>query len=94
MNLENAKNLPNKKNFKSQLVLKAYLFRSYVRAFGNNKSKIEILVDLVSLFIFLIPSRNFLSSQFHFLRRNQYSFKAATNDRRYFHPMLYGSVLS
>ena len=46
MKLENSKIESIKKYFITKPVLKAYLFESYVRGQANEKSDIDILVDL------------------------------------------------
>lgn len=46
MVLDNAKIESIKSYFKTQPVLKAYLFGSYVRGMADTKSDIDILVDL------------------------------------------------
>jgi len=46
MTLDNAKIESIKNYFKTRPVLKAYLFGSYVRGVADNKSDIDILVDL------------------------------------------------
>jgi len=46
MNLDNVKIESIKNYFKSRPVLKAYLFGSYVRGEADDKSDIDILVDL------------------------------------------------
>jgi predicted nucleotidyltransferase len=46
MTLDNTKIESIKNYFKTRPVLKAYLFGSYVRGVADNKSDIDILVDL------------------------------------------------
>lgn len=46
MTLDNSKIESIKNYFKTRPVLKAYLFGSYVRGVADNKSDIDILVDL------------------------------------------------
>ncbi len=46
MTLDSAKLESIKNYFKTRPVLKAYLFGSYVRGMADNKSDIDILVDL------------------------------------------------
>jgi predicted nucleotidyltransferase len=46
MTLDNTKIESIKSYFKTRPVLKAYLFGSYVRGVADNKSDIDILVDL------------------------------------------------
>lgn len=46
MNLDNTKLETIKEYFRTQPVLKAYLFGSYVRGQADNQSDIDILVDL------------------------------------------------
>jgi predicted nucleotidyltransferase len=46
MNLDNTKLETIKEYFRTQPVLKAYLFGSYVRGNADNQSDIDILVDL------------------------------------------------
>lgn len=46
MTLDSTKIETIKKYFKTRPVLKAYLFGSYVRGVADNKSDIDILVDL------------------------------------------------
>ena len=46
MTLDSSKIESIKDYFKTRPVLKAYLFGSYVRGVANNKSDIDILVDL------------------------------------------------
>ena len=46
MNLDSSKIESIKDYFKTRPVLKAYLFGSYVRGMADNKSDIDILVDL------------------------------------------------
>lgn len=46
MTLDNIKIQSIKEYFKTRPVLKAYLFGSYVRGVADNKSDIDILVDL------------------------------------------------
>lgn len=46
MNLDNEKIETNNDYFRTRPVLKAYLFGSYVRGEADNKSDIDILVDL------------------------------------------------
>ncbi len=46
MTLDNTKIESIKDYFKTRPVLKAYLFGSYVRGMADNKSDIDILVDL------------------------------------------------
>jgi predicted nucleotidyltransferase len=46
MTLDNSKIESIKNYFKTRPVLKAYLFGSYVRGLANDKSDIDILVDL------------------------------------------------
>ena len=46
MILDNAKIESIRSYFETQPVLKAYLFGSYVRGMANNRSDIDILVDL------------------------------------------------
>ncbi|MFZ6024855.1 MAG: nucleotidyltransferase family protein [Bacteroidota bacterium] len=46
MTLDNAKIESIKNYFRTRPVLKAYLFGSYVRGVADNKSDIDILVDL------------------------------------------------
>ena len=46
MTLDNTKIESIKNYFKTRPVLKAYLFGSYVRGLADNKSDIDILVDL------------------------------------------------
>lgn len=46
MTLDNTKIQSIKEYFKTRPVLKAYLFGSYVRGVADNKSDIDILVDL------------------------------------------------